>query len=58
MKKLNALNLGKSLTRGEMKSVNGGKAANPCKKNSDCGSGVCAHFETQTGSYPAGNYCL
>ena len=29
MKKLNALNLGKSLTRGEMKSVNGGLVNDP-----------------------------
>lgn len=55
-------NLGKPLTSNELKFIQGGRLADlkkkACSVNSDCGSGVCAHFEKPTGDYPAGNYCL
>lgn len=54
MKKINVLNLGKSLNRLEMKSINGGTVEPTCKKacetaskNSDCCSGY-----TVSGNYP------
>lgn len=51
----NLFNLGTTLTKEAQKSVIGGKR---CTKNSDCPSGVCAHFEAPIGNYPAGWSCL
>ncbi len=56
----NLVNLGKLLSKKEQKVIFAGLyiAADTCSKNSDCGSGVCATFETQIGRYPPGRHCL
>lgn len=52
-----------TLTKQMLTSIVGGMNAGKhnkkaCIKNSDCVSSVCATFTTQTGSYPAGRWCL
>lgn len=60
----NISTLGVALTTTEQKTINGGKLLfdpikkKKCKGHGDCPGSVCVTFETQTGAYPPGRYCL